>query len=393
MNDVILAINAGSSSIKFSLFYVETLNLILHGKIEDVFESPIFSSFNDKNEVILKQELNSHGYESSIKFFFEWFRQFNDKFNLIGVGHRIVHGGVEFLKPVLINDEVILKLTSLIPLAPLHQSHSIEAIKIIKQFYPNIIQVACFDTAFHRTQSHLSSHFAIPRSMTEEGMVRYGFHGLSYEYIASILHTKMDVKKNKKVIVAHLGNGSSVCALYNLKSLATSMGFTALDGLMMGTRCGTIDPGLILYLFQEKKMSVEQINHLLYNESGLLGVSGMSSDMHFLLTNKRKEAIEAIDLFCYRAAREISAFFVILKGCDAIVFTAGIGENAALVRKKICEWFDWMDIQLDEDLNNRNNSIISHVKSKVIVAVIPTDEDYMIAKHTLSLVGGSDARE
>lgn len=387
MQNAVLVFNAGSSSIKFSFFHFETLKLIVYGEIENIFKSASCSVYNDKCEQILKKKLDSNGCEFGLKYFFNWFEEYNNhKFTLVGIGHRIVHGGTEFFKPVRINNEIMSKLISLIPLAPLHEFHNIEAIKIIHQYYPNVIQVGCFDTAFHRSQNKLATLFAIPRKLTEEGMIRYGFHGLSYEYIASTLPDKMDVTKNKKIVVAHLGQGASVCALYELKSLATSMGFTTLDGLMMGSRCGVLDPGLILYLLQEKKMKVEEVNHLLYSESGLLGVSGISSDMRELLASEKAEAKEAIDLFCYRAAREIASMFVILKGCDAIAFTAGIGENSAIIRKKICEWLNWMGVQLDDDKNDQNATIISNVKSKVIIAVIPTDEDYMIAKHTISLL-------
>lgn len=386
MNDVILVLNAGSSSIKFSLFHFKDLKLIFYGKIENIFESATFSVFDDNHELTLKKNLNSNGYEPSLHFFFDWFKTIAKKSMLKGVGHRIVHGGSNFFKPIQINNEIIQQLTKLMPLAPLHEAHNIEAIKIIADIFPEIIQIACFDTAFHRSQLRIATLFAIPRKLTEEGMVRYGFHGLSYEYIASVLSNKIDTVRNRKVIVAHLGHGSSVCALYDLKSLATSMGFTALDGLMMGTRCGSIDPGLILYLLQEKKMTAQQINHLLYNESGLLGVSGSSCDMTKLLLSEKEEAKEAVDLFCYRAAREMAALCTIMKGCDAIVFTAGIGENAPIVRKKICEWLEWLGIQLDDQLNNMNSNIISHSQSKVVIAVIPTNEDYMIAKHTFALI-------
>lgn len=386
MDNVVLVVNTGSSSIKFSLFHFETLTLISYSEIENVFESATFSAFNDKHERLLKKTLTSNGYDASLTFFFKWLENSQKKIILKGVGHRIVHGGAAFFEPVKIDNNVIKKLSTLIPLAPLHEPHNIEAIKVIAKLYPDILQVGCFDTAFHRTQNRLTTLYAIPRKLTKEGLVRYGFHGLSYEYIASILPDIIDTVQNKKIIVAHLGNGASMCALYELKSLATTMGLTALDGLMMGARCGNIDPGLILYLFQEKKMTVEQITHLLYAESGLLGVSGISSDMRVLLASREEAAVEAIDLFCYRAAREFIALTTILKGCHAIIFTAGIGENAPLVRKKICEWLDWMGVQLDDLKNNRNDTIISHLQSKIIVAVIPTHEEYMIAKHTVSLI-------
>jgi len=397
MNDVILVINAGSSSIKFSLFHVERLTLIFYGEIElgeglsyskteSLFTKTRFSAFNDKHDIILQKDLEENGYEAGLTFLFTWFETFQKQYVLKAVGHRIVHGGTEFLNPVRIDNAITTKLTKLIPLAPLHQPHNLEAIKIIAEKYPKMAQVGCFDTAFHGTQSRLAKLFAIPRKLTEEGMIRYGFHGLSYEYIASVLPDKVNVKKHTKIIVAHLGNGSSMCALYELKSVATSMGFTALDGLMMGSRCGAIDPGVILYLLQEKKMTAEQINHLLYNESGLLGVSGISGDVRDLLASTEATAKEAIDLFCYRAAREIGALCVALNGCDAIVFTAGIGEHAPVIRQKISEWLDWMGVQLDEVSNHRSDAVISQSSSKVTVAVIPTNEEYMIAKHTLSLV-------
>lgn len=386
VNDVVLIINAGSSSIKLSLFKYNNLELIFYAVIENISDAAMFSVFDNKHVLVLTKNLDSNGYEYCLHYFFNWFRKTYQKLVLKGTGHRIVHGGAEFLKPAIINDDVIAKLIKLIPLAPLHQPNNLEAIRIVGKIFPNIIQVCCFDTAFHCTQNKLARLFAIPRRWTEEGMVRYGFHGLSYEYIASILPQYLDVLKARKIIVAHLGNGASVCSLFDLKSLATSMGLTPLDGLMMGTRSGAIDPGLILYLLQENKVTKEQMVHMLYNESGLLGVSRVSSDLRVLLTSQKKEAIEAIDLFCYRAAQEIAAQFVILKGCDAIVFTGGIGENSPFVRQKICEWLDWVDIHIDNAKNNGHDTIISDKQSKVIVAILPTNEDYMIAQHTKFLI-------
>jgi acetate kinase len=283
----------------------------------------------------------------------------------------------------LITGKILKKIESLTPLAPLHQPHNLEAIKIIQSLYPKLPQIACFDTAFHCTQNKLATLYAIPRRLTQEGIIRYGFHGISYEYIASVLPKYIKNKANKKVIVAHLGNGSSMCAMKNRLSVATSMGFTALEGLMMGTRCGTIDPGIILYLLQEKNFSKEKISDLLYQESGLLGVSGISSDMRELQSSIHPNAIEALDLFCYRAARELSALCADLQGCDVIIFTAGIGENSAIIRKKICDKLKWLGILLDKKSNNNNEIIISQNKSKVLVAVIPTNEEYKIAQHTV----------
>lgn len=385
MNEIILVINAGSSSIKFSLFHFERLKLISYGEIDDIFESSTFSSYNDKKELIIRKKLNSNGYEFGLKYFFNWFETNNDKSRLKIVGHRIVHGGTDFFEPVRINAEIINKLTKLIPLAPLHQTHNIEAIKVIAGIYPDIVQVGCFDTAFHRTQSKLATLFAIPRKLTEKGLIRYGFHGLSYEYIASVLPEYLGKKAQDKIIVAHLGNGASMCAMHLQKSVATTMGFTALDGLMMGTRCGSIDPGVLLYLLQNKKYTSEELEKLLYEQSGLLGVSNISNDVRELEQSNTLEAREALDLFCFKAARELSTLVTVLRGCDAIVFTAGIGENSAVIRQGICKWLDWLGVQLDDEANSNNKFIISDQNSKVLVAIIPTKEEYMIAKHTKTL--------
>lgn len=383
----ILIINAGSSNIKISLFDCDNLDLIFYSKIEKIFNKPELTVYDEKHHLIFKQIDIAPGYKSSLQTFFKWFQSFSH-YILIAVGHRILYGGQEYLKPVFITDEVVANLTKLIPLAPLHEQHNINAIKIVKNIFPKIRQVACFDTSFHRTQLKLASRFAIPRSMTDEGLIRYGFHGISYEYIASVIPNYLGVMSREKIIVAHLGNGASMCAMHQLKSAATTMGLTALDGLMMGTRCGNIDPGLILYLLQQNEYTVEKVTQLLYEQSGLLGVSEISSDIRVLEQNKSPNATEAIQLFCYQAARELSALIPVLNGCDAIVFTAGIGENSAFVRKGICEWLKWLGAEIDDKANEKNLSIISKKNSKVCILVIPTNEEYMIAKHTLSLVKG-----
>lgn len=387
MDEVILSINSGSSSIKFSIYtYNPLLNLLYHGEVEHISDAPCLTLFNAQHIQILKQIIASQGVESGLLAFFAWFEQLSDPMILKAVAHRIVHGGRYFSRHELITDDVLHKMTSLIPLAPFHQPASLEAIKTIKTIYPNVKQVACFDTVFHRTQAKLATYFSIPRQLTNDGVIRYGFHGISYEYIASIITQQLGDIGNKRVIVAHLGNGASMCAMYQGKSVATSMSFTPLDGLMMGTRSGTIDPGLILYLLQEKQYSVENMCTLLYQESGLLGVSGISSDMRSLEYSQDPNAIEAVDLFCYRAARELCALCVSLQGCDAIVFTAGIGEKSAIVRQKICEQLEWLGVVLDDKANAHHASIISQDKSRILVSVIPTNEEYMIAKHTLALV-------
>ena len=387
MTDVLLVINTGSSSIKFSLFACQQkLDVLYRGAIENSSDDPCLTILDANHTQIVKQKISSKGTEAGLRAFFNWFEHLSDSMKLKAVGHRVVHGGTYFSHPTLVTDEVVKKIASLIPLCPFHEPQSLEAIKNIKTMYPNIPQVACFDTTFHRTQEHLATLFAIPRNLTDEGLVRYGFHGISYEYIASVITQHIGDIGNKRVIVAHLGNGASMCAMHERKSVATSMGLTALDGLMMGARSGSIDPGLILYLLQEKKFSVEQVTTLLYQESGLLGVSGISSDMRKLQSSEEPHAIEAVDLFCFIAARELSALCGILQGCDAIIFTAGIGERSAVVRKKIADRLKWLGVVLDEKANNSDSSIISQDESKIIVSVIPTNEEYMIAQHTMTLV-------
>jgi acetate kinase len=387
MDKVILVINSGSSSIKFSLLTCQQeLNLLYHGVIESIFEAPSLTIFNADHAQIVKQAISSKGHEAGLQTFFNWFEQFSNSMILKAVGHRVVHGGMYFSHATLMTDEAMKKIARLIPLAPLHQPHNLEAIKIIKNIYPKLPQVACFDTTFHRTQEKLATLFALPKSLTDEGVIRYGFHGISYEYIASVITQHIGDIGNQRVIVAHLGNGASMCAMYQCKSVATSMGLTALDGLMMGTRCGRIDPGVLLYLLQEKHYSAKLLENLLYNESGLLGVSGISYDVRELLSNSDPRANEAIELFCYRAALEVGYLSAALQGCDAVIFTAGIGENSAVIRKKICERLTWLGIKINDQANKNNSTIISENDSNIVVSVIPTNEEYMIAKHTWSAV-------
>ncbi|MBI2786085.1 MAG: acetate/propionate family kinase, partial [Legionella longbeachae] len=360
-----------------------SLTLIYHGEIENIFDRPKIRISNVKQGQWVNETISSSGYEAALSYLFDWLEHLPKSYILKAVGHRVVHGGTFFNGPTIITENAIQKISSLIPLAPLHQPHNVALIKSIHRLYPKLLQVACFDTSFHQTQEKLAKLFAIPRELSAEGIIRYGFHGISYEYIASILPNSI---KNKKVIVAHLGNGASMCAMHNGKSVATSMGFTALDGLMMGTRCGMIDPGIILYLIQEKKLTTQQVNVLLYQKSGLLGVSGISGDMRELQSSKDVHALEAIDLFCYRAAGELCALCNSLEGCDAIIFTAGIGEHSALIRKKIADRLAWLGVTIDENANKNNAEVISHYTSKIFVGIIPTNEEYMIAKHTMNMI-------
>ena len=374
---VLLVINAGSSTIKFSVFSCNALALIYHGAIDTIAENPQLVIFDANDSSTITQSLKGAGYNAALRAIIDWLEHSDKHLTLSAVGHRVVHAGPYFQGPTLITTDAIKKLASLNALAPLHQPLNLEAIQIIKKLYPSLPQVACFDTTFHRTQDKLATLFAIPRALSSEGIIRYGFHGISYEYIASVLPQYLPNQAEDKIIVAHLGHGASLCAMHQRQSVATSMGLSALDGLMMGSRCGSIDPGVILYLLQEKKYSLEKITHLLYHESGLLGVSQLSSDPH---------AIEAIDLFCYRAASELLSLCAILEGCDAIVFTAGIGEHSALVRKKIGDRLQWLGVVLDNEANTRNAPIISQEASTIAVAVIPTNEEKMIAKHTQELI-------
>lgn len=389
MTEVLLVINTGSSSIKFSIFACQQkLELLYHGEIESMSDSPCLTILDASHTQIVKKKISSTGTEAGLQALFNWFEQLPDAKKLKAVGHRVVHGGSYFSHPTLVTDEVVKEIAKLIPFCPFHEPQSLEAIKNIKKIYPNMPQVVCFDTTFHRSQEHLATLFAIPRKLTDEGLIRYGFHGISYEYIASVITQHIGDIGNKRVIVAHLGSGASLCAMHQCKSVATSMGLTALDGLMMGTRCGSINPGLILYLLQEKKFRVEQVATMLYQKSGLLGVSGISSDMRKLQSSEEPHALEAVDLFCFIAARELSALCGILQGCDAIIFTAGIGEKSVLVRKKICDRLKWLGVVLDEKANSTNASIISQDTSKIVVSVIPTNEEYMIAEHTSSVSQG-----
>ncbi|SAL09418.1 acetate kinase [Caballeronia peredens] len=391
MADVILVLNAGSSSIKFSAFDVERgeLALVTRGQVEGLFDSPHFVAFNADGE---KTGEHAWGdgvrleHADAIAYLGAYLRGHGAGHRLIGVGHRVVHGGMHFTKPVLTSAEVIDELDRLTPLAPLHQPHNLKPIRIIAERNPAMPQVSCFDTAFHATQNPLAQAFALPASITRKGVRRYGFHGLSYEYIASALPQIAPEAARGRTVVAHLGNGASLCAMSAGKSVASTMGFTALDGLMMGTRSGSLDPGVILYLLDELGMNAREIEDLLYRRSGLLGVSGISGDMRALLASSEECARFAIDLYVYRIARELGSMAAALQGLDALVFTAGIGEHAAEVRRRVCEEAQWWGIELDARANEGSGPRISTASSKVSAWVIPTNEELMIARHTLALI-------
>ncbi len=399
-NDIILVINAGSSSIKFAVFYASAMpspnTLLCDGQLSGIGHALKFRAVDGENLLLIEQlfpEPTNH--DAAISILLNWIKQHYADQRIIAAGHRVVHGGDRYIAPTLINDEVILELQRLIPLAPLHQPHHIAAIVALQNCYPDLVQVACFDTAFHHTNEKVATDFALPRVLTEAGIRRYGFHGLSYEYIASVMGSVIGVElASGRVIIAHLGAGASMCAIKNGQSIASTMGFTALDGLPMSSRCGTIDPGVVLYLMQEKKMNAEQISHLLYNECGLLGVSGISDDMQTLLASSAPHATEAIQLFVYRIGRELGSLAAALGGLDALIFTAGIGEHAAQIRRDVCINASWLGVEIDEPTNvkvankmgNSNGVNISPKNAKTSAWVIPTNEDLMIAQHTPHLL-------
>ena len=382
MTDTILVLNAGSSSLKFSLFACDDgdLQQLYRGSITGIGTRAEFTVKDIQGVVLTQQDLGDIHHESAFTVLLEWISQHEDGLNLISVGHRVVHGGVMFTEPTVIDERVIRQLESLVPLAPLHQPHNILPIKILRKLNPQLQQVACFDTAFHAEQPEVEQMFAIPRHYWEDGIKRYGFHGSSYEYITAVL-PKIVGCVPERLVVAHLGNGASLAAVSNAVGVATTMGFTPLDGVPMGTRPGALDAGVILHLLNNG-MSLEALNHLLYHECGLLGVSGISNDMQTLLASDTIEARQAIDLFCYRVAREVGSLAVALQGLEVLVFTGGIGEHAPLIRSKVCNYLAWMGMQLNLEANETNHIQISTPDSKISVWVIPTDEEKMIAQHT-----------
>jgi acetate kinase len=382
MTDTILVLNAGSSSLKFSLFACDDgdLQQLYRGSITGIGTRAEFTVKDIQETVLTQRDLGDIHHESAFTVLLEWISQHEDGLNLISVGHRVVHGGVMFTEPTVIDERVIRQLESLVPLAPLHQPHNILPIKILRKLNPQLQQVACFDTAFHAEQPEVEQMFAIPRHYWEDEIKRYGFHGSSYEYITAVL-PKIVGCVPERLVVAHLGNGASLAAVSNAVGVATTMGFTPLDGVPMGTRPGALDAGVILHLLNNG-MSLEALNHLLYHECGLLGVSGISNDMQTLLASDTIEARQAIDLFCYRVAREVGSLAVALQGLEVLVFTGGIGEHAPLIRSKVCNYLAWMGIQLNLEANETNHIQISTPDSKISVWVIPTDEEKMIAQHT-----------
>jgi len=391
MADAIAVLNAGSSSIKFSLFRVgdADLEIDLRGQIEGIYTAPHFVAKGRDGAVMAEKswtEGTKLGHDGALDHLIAFLRSKLADDRLIGVGHRVVHGGLDFAQPVLIDATVAASLDKLVPLAPLHQPHNLAPIRRILERAPELSQVACFDTAFHRTNPDIAQRFALPQELHDAGVRRYGFHGLSYEYIASVLGKYDEKAAAGRAVVLHLGNGASMCALEAGRSMTSTMGFTAVEGLPMGTRSGTLDPGVLLHLMDKRGMDARAIEKLLYNQSGLLGVSGSSSDMRTLLASSEPRARLAVDLFCYRIRRELGSLAAAIGGLDAIVFTGGIGENSAVIRERVCGDAAWLGVGFDLDANSAGGPRISSVDAPVSAWVIPTNEELMIARHTRRII-------
>jgi acetate kinase len=391
MDECALVLNAGSSSLKFCVYRKSAAgawSLEAGGQIEGIGTAPHFSARDGAGNLLDKRPLDKDAPDARTAFdsLAAWLRFRYGGARVVGVGHRVVHGGTKFVSPTVVTAQVLDELRQLIPLAPLHQPYNLAAIDAVSEQLPGVPQVACFDTSFHRGQSAVAELIPLPREICRSGIQRYGFHGLSYEYIASVLPQVAPEISGGRVIVAHLGSGASMCALKDGKSVDHSLGFTALDGLCMGTRPGALDPGVVLYLIQNLGLSAKEVETILYKKSGLLGISEISNDMRDLLGSRVPLAQLAVDYFVYRATKEIGALAAVLGGIDGLVFTAGIGENSAAIRSRICEASAWLGVDLDRDANARHNSRISRPESRVSAWRIPTNEELMIARHTGQLL-------
>jgi acetate kinase len=394
MPDAVLTINAGSSSLKFSVYRVgehDRLLLSAKGQVEGIGTSPHLIAEDAEGETLVDRRWPDDGGSGHAEFFRViggWLREQFSHSVLLGVGHRVVHGGVEYAAPVRVDPAVLAKLEALCALAPLHQPHNLAGIRAVAAVQPDLPQVACFDTAFHRGHPELADWFALPRRFYDEGIRRYGFHGLSYQYIASVLPEVAPEIAAGRVVVAHLGSGASMCAIRGGRSQDSTMGFTALDGLPMGTRCGALDPGVLLHLIRACGKDADAVERMLYHECGLKGVSEISNDMRTLLASDDPRARHAIELFVWRICRELGALAGVLCGVEGLVFTAGIGERSPEIRERVCERAAWLGIELDHAANRAGGPRISTDRSSVAVYAIPTDEELMIARHTLAVLRG-----
>ena len=398
MNDYAVVLNAGSSSLKFCIYCrpeAEAWRLEARGQIEGIGSSPRFAAKDGAGVPLDGTAVNVSAVKNAgtaLDALAEWLRSRYRGARVLGVGHRVVHGGASYTGPTIVTPKVLQDLRKLEPLAPLHQPYNLAAIDAVSERLPGVPQVACFDTSFHRGQAAVAEVIPLPAELCRAGVQRYGFHGLSYEYVASVLPQVAPEIAGGRVIVAHLGSGASLCALKNGRSVDHSLGFTALDGLCMGTRPGALDPGVVLYLFQGLGLSAAEVETILYKKSGLLGLSGISNDMRDLVGSDDPKARLAVDYFVYRAAKEIGALASVLGGIDGLVFTAGIGENSTEIRRRICEASAWLGIDIDEVANARKGPRISRTKSPASAWVIPTNEELMIARHTGVLLGLIEAR-
>jgi acetate kinase len=397
MENYALVLNAGSSSLKFSVYRnpeAKLWRLESRGQIDGIGTTPRFAAKSEAGERIADEALGASVRDgrTALDSLAAWLRGRYAGARVVGVGHRVVHGGARYLGPTIVTPEILKDLRDLIPLAPLHQPYNVAAIEAALEWLPGVPQVACFDTSFHRGQPAVAEIVPLPRDIRDRGVQRYGFHGLSYEYIASVLPEAAPEIAEGRVIVAHLGSGASLCAMKQRRSIDSTLGFTALDGLCMGTRPGSVDPGVILYLFQTLELSAKEVETVLYKKSGLLGISAISNDVRDLLASDESTAKLAIDYFVYRAAKEIGALTAALGGLDGLVFTAGIGENAPEIRRRICNASAWLGIELDDQANAGRGPRISRPGSRVSVWVIPTNEELMIARHTGVALGLIEAR-
>lgn len=401
MNEAILVLNAGSSSIKFGVFPADSRpsldGLLCEGQCEGIGHEVRFTAQGRDGAALADERVaegNTHA--DALRALLRWIGHYLKGWELVAAGHRVVHGGTRFAAPVRLDSGVLEQLHALVPLAPLHQPHNLAAIEALSRLYPSLPQVACFDTAFHQSQAPVATAYALPRRLAAQGLRRYGFHGLSYEHIAGVLPQLLGPQAAEaRVVVAHLGSGASMCAMRGRRSVATTMGFTALEGLPMSRRCGSLDPGVILYLLQQMRMSPDEVAQLLYHDCGWFGVSGISDDMRALLDSGEAPAREAVDLFVYRIVRELGSLAAALGGLDALVFTAGIGEHAAPIRHGVCEGAAWLGVALDPGANERGGPCLTRPGSRVSAWVVPTHEDLMIARHAWALVragGPGDGR-
>jgi acetate kinase len=397
MDDYALVLNAGSSSLKFCVYRrpdEASWLLAARGQIDGIGTTPRLSAKDGQGAILADEELDpsvSDG-RAALEVLAGWLRTSYGGAHILGVGHRVVHGGAKYAAPVVVTPTVIEELKALVPLAPLHQPYNIAAIEAVAERLPIVPQVACFDTSFHRNQPAVAELVPLPKAIRDAGVQRYGFHGLSYEYITSVLPEAAPEIAHGRVIVAHLGSGASLCALRDGRSVDSTLGFTALDGLCMGTRPGSVDPGVILHLFQGLGLSAKDVETMLYKQSGLLGISGLSNDMRDLLPSDAPAARLAVDYFVYQAAKQVGALAAVLGGVDGLVFTAGIGEHSAPIRRRLCEASAWLGVRLDTEANERHGPRISAAASPVSAWVIPTNEELMIARHTGAMLGIAGTR-